>query len=118
MSGSVVLLLGQRIGVLTAIAEEIAPLRTVVISPEAPQVLAEQLACAQSALSLILLDIHQPSASLEQSIAELKRSFPETPVWAFFEPDSPALQRTLQTWGVERILPYSASLREQLPPRK
>ena len=116
MNRCMVLLLGQRTGVLTAIAEEIAALRTVVISPESPEVVAEQLGRTNAAPGLILLDIHQPFASLEQSIRDLKRSFPETPLWAFFESDSPALQRTLATWGIEKILPYSAHLRHHLPP--
>jgi hypothetical protein len=110
----VIVFVGNGKEYLSAFAQEVPGVDTVIVTSERLESLPSQFANLRPVIKLVIIDANNPPQQLQQGLRQLRKAFPGVRLWAIFDSPSPAIQKELRQLGFNRLLTYQDDLRSLL----
>ncbi|MDX2250085.1 MAG: hypothetical protein SF052_25105 [Bacteroidia bacterium] len=106
----ILLFVGNNKEILSACAENISGVNTIIITSVEPSALIDQFHPMKEDIRIIIVDINTCKRKITDCVHGLTTEFPYTKLWAIFDNDSESLRAEIQELGFEKIVSYHDDL--------
>jgi hypothetical protein len=106
----VILFVGNGKEYLSAFAQDVAGVDTVIVTSVPLLELPAQFKSLAAELKLIIIDTNSPPSQLVKGIEGLRLAFPQAQIWSLYDASSRAMHKELRLLGFQRIISYQDDL--------